>query len=163
MSGSRPPIPEQEPITGHEELGDLAAPVQALAQFYRAFNARDLELMEANWDPSPGAVMDNPLGGIVRGWSEIRKVYERVFSGRRRVQVEFHDYTLHVLGEAFCAVGRERGTLAAEGTRPELRLAIRTSRLFRRTGGRWRQLHHHGSIDDPELLAAYQRAIRASP
>ena len=35
--------PIQEPITGNEELGDLSQPPQALAQFYRAFNTRDLK------------------------------------------------------------------------------------------------------------------------
>jgi hypothetical protein len=42
--------PVQEPITGREEPGDLSRPEQALAQFYRAFNGRDLALAEANWD-----------------------------------------------------------------------------------------------------------------
>jgi hypothetical protein len=34
--------PVQEPITGNEELGDLSQPKQALVQFYKAFNSRDL-------------------------------------------------------------------------------------------------------------------------
>ncbi len=151
--------PQQEPITGRERLDDPGAPEQALAQFYRAFNDCDLQLMEVNWDPAAESVMDNPLGGIVRGWPEIRKVYERIFSGSRRVEVAFHDYTLHVLGEVFYAVGRERGRLVADATHPELRLAIRTTRIYRGVGGRWRQVHHHGSIDDPGMLAAYQAAI----
>ena len=25
--------------------------------------------------------------------------------------------------------------------------------------GRWQQVHHHGSIDDPDLLSRYQRAV----
>jgi hypothetical protein len=37
--------PVQIPITGNEELGDLSEPQQALAQFYRAFNTRDLKMM----------------------------------------------------------------------------------------------------------------------
>jgi ketosteroid isomerase-like protein len=42
-----------------------------------------------------------------------------------------------------------------------LDLAIRTTRIFRRDGsGRWRQVHHHGSIEDAKLLAAYQAAVR---
>ena len=96
--------------------------------------------------------MDNPLGGIKRGWPEIRAVYERIFSGPGRVEVEFHDYTLHVIGDMFYAVGRERGILEARGTK--LALAIRTSRIYRRIDGVWRQVHHHGSIDDPRLLDA---------
>ena len=149
--------PIQTPITGAEALDDLSRPEQALAQFYRAFNGRDLALAETNWDNSDEAAMDNPLGGIRRGWPEICKVYERIFGGSARVYVEFHDYTLHVVGDVFWVVGRERGRFEAAGR--TLDLAIRTSRVFRRRDGRWRQIHHHGSIEDPQLLAAYQKAV----
>jgi hypothetical protein len=57
----------QRAITGEEEPGDLTDPIQALAQFYRAFNHRDLSLMAQNWDNSNDIAMDNPLGGIKRG------------------------------------------------------------------------------------------------
>jgi hypothetical protein len=150
----------ETPITGREPLGELREPAQALAQFYRAFNGRDLALMEANWEASENAAMDNPLGGIKRGWAEIGSVYARVFQGTARVQVEFHAYTIHVVGEVFYAVGRERGTLEDNGLK--LNLAIRTSRVFRRIDDRWRQVHHHGSIDDPQLLRAYQDAVSAA-
>ena len=146
------------PITGREDPGTLGEPEQALVQFYRAFNDRDLGLMAENWQDSPEVAMDNPLGGIKRGWPEIRSVYERIFAGAARVQVEFHDYTLHVIGDVFFAVGRERGMFETDGTK--LDLAIRTTRIFRRAGGRWRQVHHHGSIDNPDLLGAYQQAVR---
>lgn len=148
----------EDPITAREALGDVSEPAQALAQFYRAFNSRDLTLMAANWDNSEDSAMDNPLGGIKRGWPAIRSVYERLFNGAARVTVEFHDYTLHRSGDIFYAVGRERGVL--ETSAAKLDLAIRTSRVFRRIDGRWRQVHHHGSIDDPQLLDAYQRAVR---
>jgi ketosteroid isomerase-like protein len=146
------------PITGRENLGKLEDPIQALAQFYRALNTRDLALMGENWEDSADVAMDNPLGGIKRGWPEIRSVYERIFSGSARVQVEFYDYTLHVIAGVFYAVGRERGTFEKDGRK--LDLAVRTTRIFRRDGARWRQVHHHGSIDDPQLLGAYQQAVR---
>lgn len=144
------------PITGRDPVADESGPVAALAQFYRAFNSGDLALMAENWHHGPEVVMDNPLGGIIRGWPAIRAVYERIFRQPARVAVEFHDYTLHRSGAVFYAVGRERG---AAGT---LTLAIRTTRVFRRCDGIWRQVHHHGSIDDPRLLAAYQLAVRQS-
>jgi ketosteroid isomerase-like protein len=130
----------------------------ALSEFYRAFNRRDLALMEANWEQSDETVMDNPLGGIKHGWTEIRSVYERIFRGAAQVQVEFFDYSLHETGDVFWAIGRERGTLSRGDM--ELKLVIRTSRVFRRDhGGRWQQVHHHGSIDDADLLARYQAAV----
>ncbi len=52
--------------------------------------------------------MDNPLGGIKRGWSDIRSVYERLFASAKRFRFEFYDYTLQRNGEVFIAIGRER-------------------------------------------------------
>ena len=147
-----------EPITGREDLGEVRDPRQALAQFYCALNSRDLTLMAENWEQSSDAAMDNPLGGIKRGWDEIRAVYERIFRGPARLRVEFYDYTLHESDQVFYAVGRERGRF--ENGPHSLDLAIRTTRIFRRAGDGWRQVHHHGSIEDPALLAAYQQAVR---
>lgn len=150
-------LPIQEPITGQETIQDLSRPEQALAEFYRAINRRDLPLAEQNWDDSEEAAMDNPLGGIKRGWQEIRQVYAKLFQTTATYHFEFWDYTLHVMRDVFWAVGRERGRLDTGGER--LELAIRTTRIFRSKNGRWRQIHHHGSIDDPKALAAYQRAV----
>lgn len=74
-----------------------------------------------------------------------------------QVKVEFYDYTIHESTDIFYAVGRERGSLRVD--KKQLDLAIRTSRVFRKIDGRWRQVHHQGSIDDPELLANYQSAV----
>lgn len=65
--------------------------------------------MSDNWAQTDEIALDNPLGGIRRGWAEIFPLYERVFSGPAVVYVEFYDYTLHVGEERFYAVGRERG------------------------------------------------------
>lgn len=101
--------------------------------------------------------MDNPLRGIKRGWSEIRMTYERLFASKGSYRFEFYDYTQHEAGAMFYVVGRERGELEVAG-RP-MKLAIRTSRIFQKDpDGKWRQVHHHGSIDDPQMLAAYQQA-----
>ena len=67
------------PITCRENPIDVSSPVGALAKFYRAFNARDLRLMQANLAGGDEPVMDNPLGGILRGWRNIQTTYERFF------------------------------------------------------------------------------------
>jgi hypothetical protein len=36
---------------------------------------------------------------------------------------------------------------------------FRTTRWFTRRDGKWRQLHHQGSIEEPTMLAAYQKTI----
>jgi ketosteroid isomerase-like protein len=156
-------LTESAPITGREDAGDRSRPVQALSEFYRAFNNRDLDLAARNWETSDVVVMDNPLGGISRGWPAIKAVYEKLFTGSNRVQVEFWDYSIIETADCFIAIGRERGTLTAPDDKA-LELRIRTSRIFRRdSDGQWRQVHHHGSMDDPELLGAYQSAVGSSP
>ncbi len=147
-------------VTGKEEQTQLTPQMQALSGFYRALNNRDLDLMAQNWAQTDEAVMDNPVGGIKRGWQEIRSVYERIFRSPGQYWFEFYDYSCHEAGEIFYVVGRERGEYRAGET--VLQMAIRTTRVFRRIAGEWRQIHHHGSIDDPELLAAYQKAVRSN-
>jgi ketosteroid isomerase-like protein len=148
---------EHVPVTGKEEKGLLSTPMIALSEFYEALNTRNMEKMARNWAQTNEAVMDNPVGGIKRGWNEIRAVYERVFSSPEPYWFEFYDYSVHEAGEIFYVVGRERGEYRRGGS--VLQMAIRTSRIFRQIGGEWRQVHHHGSIDAPELLAAYQQAV----
>jgi ketosteroid isomerase-like protein len=149
--------PEQEAITGAEYHGTPVTPKQALAHFYAAFNAASLDALASNWEQSEDVVMDNPVGGIVRGWPALQQVYRRLVQGQAKIQVESYDYTLHEVGDVFYAVGRERGTVRV-GER-QVAVAIRTTRLFRRRAGVWRQVHHHGSMDDPAMLAEYQRIL----
>lgn len=148
-----------DPITGYEDLRDLTHPRHALTQFYRAFNTQDFILMRQNWSPFDDISMDNPLGGIKRGWPEIRRVYESLFFGSARITVEFFNYSLHVSGEIFYAVGRERGRF--ESSASTFDLTFRTTRIFRLLDHHWRQVHHHGSIEDPVLLDRYQSAINS--
>ncbi len=149
---------EQTPINGAEDKANLSRPILALSDFYDAFNNRDLAKMSQNWAQTDEAAMDNPVGGIKRGWAEIEAVYERIFNGAAQVYVEFYDYTLHESGEMFFVVGRERGEFRIGAT--TVSLAIRTSRIYRLINNEWRQVHHHGSIDDAKLLAQYQQAVK---
>jgi len=151
---------EQVPVTGREEKEQLSPQMRALSEFYQALNSRDMELMARNWAQTDDAVMDNPVGGIKRGWGEIRTVYERIFSSTGQYWFEFYDYSCHEAGVTFYVVGRERGDYRVGNA--ALTMAIRTTRVFRKMDGEWRQVHHHGSIDDPNLLAAYQDAVRSN-
>jgi ketosteroid isomerase-like protein len=152
--------PIQTPITGAEDLGDLSRPQQALAQFYRAFNTRDLKMIDENFAKSNEVAIDNPLGGIRRGADEPHKMYDVVFRSSADAHVEFWDYTIHQVGDVFWAVGRERGTYH-DGEAVKT-LNIRTSRIFQLVDGRWRQMHHHGSIEDAKILEDYQSAVRSA-
>jgi ketosteroid isomerase-like protein len=152
--------PIQDPITGSEDLGDLSQPQQALAQFYRGFNTRDLKMIDENFADSDEVAIDNPLGGIRRGADQPHLMYQGVFKSPADVHVEFWDYTIHRAGDVFWAVGRERGTYRDGDVVKSLN--IRTTRIFQLMNGRWRQMHHHGSIEDAKLLGEYQSAVRSA-
>jgi hypothetical protein len=150
-------IPELRDVTGREARSGTGNAFDALIEFYRAFNARDLDGLAANWEQGDAPSMDNPMGGIRRGWQSISEGYLKLFTGPAIVQVAFHDFTSQGGDDWHLFVGREKGTCVTPDERMEVR--FRTTRWFiRRTGG-WRQLHHHGSIEEPGMLAAYQKTI----
>ncbi len=142
-------------ITGKEEQC-LSDEHKALVEFYKAFNTQDIELMQKNWNADEG-VMDNPLGSILRGWENIQEVYKKIFFGKAEVYVEFYDYSIYKQGDIFFAAGRERGYILKNGRKMELE--IRTSRIYGKENGNYKQLHHHGSITDAKLLDTYQKLV----
>jgi len=144
-------------IDGDETRRADGSPLDALIEFYRAFNAADLAGLESVWLDFPTPSMDNPIGGIRRGWSEIAEGYTNLFQGQAKVHVTFHDYTSQGGDDWHLFVGRERGTCKTPAQ--TLNVAFRTTRWFVRKNGNWRQLHHHGSVEDPKMLADYQTMI----
>jgi ketosteroid isomerase-like protein len=148
-------------ISGKEPPAGDGSALDALIDFYRAFNASDLNALAANWADGEAPSMDNPIGGIRRGGLAIREGYAKLFSGPATVRAAFHDFVAQGNHDFHLFVGREKGYCETPAVRLELR--VRTSRCFVKVGGMWRQLHHHGSIDEPALLADYQRAILGKP
>lgn len=144
-----------EAITGKEKQF-FSQEHEALVEFYKAFNTQDIKLMQKNWSEREG-VMDNPLGGILREWRNIREVYKKIFFGDARVYVEFYDYSVHTNKDMFFAAGRERGYIMKNGKK--INLDIRTSRIYTKENSKYRQLHHHGSITDAKLLDTYQKLV----
>ncbi len=144
-------------VDGDETKRGDGGPIDVLIEFYRAFNAADILGLEAVWFDDASPSMDNPIGGIRRGWNQIAEGYSRLFQGRAKVHVTFHDFTSQGGDDWHLFVGRERGICRT--VEETLDVAFRTTRWFVRKDGVWRQLHHHGSVEDPKMLADYQRLI----
>ncbi|MDH5527461.1 MAG: nuclear transport factor 2 family protein [Nitrospirota bacterium] len=163
------PVPGEFGREAANRLKDAAAPgldgaLAALESFYHAFNRRDDTLLAAVWADAPLVQLNNPLGGILRGIGPITELYARVFHGPARVWVAFSDVVAFEGGDMIAFAGRETGEFVLGET--VIPLHIRTSRVFARVEGEttrcWRQVHHHGSIDDAGLLGRYQRAVRGA-
>lgn len=144
-------------ITGQEIIEDPEHPVNALIAFYNAFNARNAEAAANNWAKKYAVAMANPIGGIRRNWNSIKEAYDKIMDGEAKVYVEYHDFNFHQFDDIFYAEGRERGSLNTGDV--QLGIKIRTSRIYKLFDDGWKQVHHHGSMDDPELLHRYQQAI----
>ncbi|SDW58255.1 conserved hypothetical protein [Amycolatopsis xylanica] len=141
--------------TAHGAEGARAA----LQTFYYALNSRDGAALAEVWADDPLVQLNNPVGGILRGRDAVAALYDKIFHGPIRVQVTFSDIVEYLDDSHAVFAGAETGSYTTpEGTAVPLR--IRTSRYFRFTAAGWRQYHHHGSIDDPEALRAYQHAVR---
>lgn len=144
-------------ITGSENRSQLADSYQALVQFYYAFNNKNMDMMSSNWLQSYEAAMNNPVGGIQHGWDNIKKAYQKMFLSAANVYTEFCDFNLHETSEMFYAVGQGRGYFQLGADKVDL--TIHTSHFFKLIDGSWKQVHYHGSIDDPKLLEKYQSAV----
>ncbi|WP_329261559.1 nuclear transport factor 2 family protein [Actinoallomurus sp. NBC_01490] len=135
--------------------------VAALETFYYALNSADLDTLAEVWSDDELAQLDNPVGGIIRSGAAITELYRRIFSSGMDLSVTFTDAATYVTADTAVFAGRERCEYTdAEGTR--VPVEFRTSRFFAWVPGeeRWRQIHHHGSADDPGALRAYQAAVR---
>lgn len=139
---------------------DVDGAVALLETFYFAFNNRSQEVFHQVWAEAPLIQLNNPLGGIMRGYEPIAALYDGIFTGPARVWVELSNIVCYETDTQVVFAGWEHGEFARDGR--GVPLTIRTSRVIQWFGAAvgWRQVHHHGSIDDAALLAAYQHAVR---
>ncbi len=138
----------------------LLGATSCLETFYYAFNNKDLETFKRVWLKHELIQLNNPLGGIIRGIEPITELYDRIFNGQASVWVELTDIVYFQSSEMIAFAGREIGEFSIQGQTIDLQ--IRTTRFFGYSdnNGQWVQLHHHGSIDNVELLDRYQKAVR---
>ncbi len=151
--------------SAHNCIAQAAEPgiagARALVEsFYYAFNQRDMEVFADVWAEHALIQLNNPLGGILRGYEPISELYRGIFNGNARVWVELHDIVEFQSDAMVVFAGREKGEFTKG--KVTLPLSIRTSRIVQWMGEGigWKQVHHHGSIDDAQLLAEYQGAVR---
>jgi SnoaL-like protein len=147
-------------LDGTKDPGREGA-IAALETFYYALNRRDLNALSAVWSQDELAQLNNPVGGILRSGTAVTNLYRRIFSGDLRLSVTFFDAATYWWSDAVVFAGREVGQYH-DHDGAKVPLSIRTSRVFGydKNAECWLQVHHHGSIDQPEQLADYQKAVR---
>ena len=130
-----------------------------LETFYYAFNNKDIKTFKSIWLKNDLIQLNNPLGGIIYGIDKIVELYNNIFNGESDVWVEFHDIIAFEGPDMITFAGRESGEFTKDNK--FLALEIRTTRILQYSPSdeQWYLIHHHGSIDDAELLKTYQKAV----
>lgn len=135
-------------ITG-KESGTLSAEIRVLSEYYHALNNGDIQLMKSNWSKEKSAAFTSPLGGIVHTHEAIVVAHNELFESPIDINVEYYDVHLTLMDNGFQAVGRERGIMKIGNE--SVNVGFRTSRLFVKENGHYKQLHHHGSFEDVQI------------
>jgi pyrroloquinoline quinone (PQQ) biosynthesis protein C len=133
-------------VINGKETQELPKEYQALHRYYAALNSGNIEKMKDVWSKEKTTAFTSPLGGIVRTYTEVVQAHEVLFSIPIKIDVEYYDIEITLLENGFSSVGRERGIMIINGK--TIDVAFRTSRLFVKENGVYKQLHHHGSFEE---------------
>jgi ketosteroid isomerase-like protein len=132
--------------------GDRELVLAANSDFYRAFEKKDIEAMEAVWSKGIGCLCIHPGRAALKGWLEIRDAWERIFTNTSYIEIDTDILTVEVSGDLAYVVlvenvlqisGGDSGTDRFANRRLEARSMATNG--FERMAGRWYLTHHHGS------------------
>jgi len=133
-------------VINGKESNILPQEYQALHEYYAALNSANIKNMKNVWSNESTIAFTSPLGGIVRGYESVIQAHEDLFSAPIQIDVEYYDIEISMLNNGFCSVGREHGTMTINGK--SIDVSFRTSRVFIKERGVFKQLHHHGSFEE---------------
>jgi uncharacterized protein (TIGR02246 family) len=130
---------------------DATAVAAANLAFYRALEARDLEIMSVVWLHDDSTSCVHPGWHRLDGWEEIKRSWENIFSNSRPWTVSCEDIRIAIAGdlawvtcvEVIVPFGGEENEDAAR---------MQATNLFGRINGQWRLVHHHASPSPTEQV-----------
>jgi ketosteroid isomerase-like protein len=123
--------------------GDRELILAANQAFYRAFEKKDLEAMEAVWSKGMGCLCVHPGRDALKGWTAIRDSWELIFKNTRYLEIDTDILTLEVSGDLAYVVLIEHVLQISSGRRLEAQSMA--TNAFERMAGQWYMTHHHGS------------------
>lgn len=132
---------------------------QASDRFYAALN----QLLKGNpapmndvWSHGADVSTMHPVGGREVGWDQVRQVWEQTSQALANVdlsEVTVPDLAVVSLGnDAAYTMGTEQisGNIGGQA----ISGGARATNIYRREGGEWKMVHHHGDMLPPEVLQA---------
>lgn len=120
-----------------------AAVLETNQAFYRAFEKKDLEAMEAVWSHGTGTICIHPGRTALKGWEAIRNSWATIFRNTRYLEIDTEITHIEINGSLAYVVLVE-SVLQAHG-RQSLKARSLATNVFECMAGRWYMIHHHGS------------------
>jgi ketosteroid isomerase-like protein len=128
-------------VTAADEL-EVA---KANEEFYAAFEALDIDRMEACWLHDEEVRCIHPGWDAMCGWAQVRRSWAAIFANSAYIQFFLTDVRVHVDADTAWVTCAEN-ILAGGAGAPEIQDAkVLATNVFRRADGRWRMVLHHGS------------------
>ncbi|MEO0456367.1 MAG: nuclear transport factor 2 family protein [Cyanobacteria bacterium P01_A01_bin.114] len=122
---------------------EQAAVREANQTFYRAFEKKDIEAMEAVCSKGIGSLCIHPGRQAIKGWDAIRTSWLQIFKATRYLEIDLDVMSVEVSGDLAYVVLVEHIMQVSGNRRVEAKsMATNT---FERMGGQWYLVHHHGS------------------
>ncbi len=124
-------------ITSVDESTENAV-LAANAEFYRAFEARDLDAMSTLWVHDERTVCTHPGWPMLRGWAAVSASWFALFTESSPLQFILTDVEVHLNGDtAWVTLDENLITDEVGGT-------VAALNLFVREPEGWRMVVHHG-------------------
>jgi ketosteroid isomerase-like protein len=143
-----PPVPTpqlpRETVKREIPKGERGRPslVEANEAFYRALETRDMGLMAEVWANDGTVRCTHPNGVLLRGWEEVRRSFEQIFSVDRPYRIELTQMYSEE-ADALAYVSLVEKVDMPQTTRP--RREHSATNVFRREKGHWKLVCHHST------------------
>jgi len=111
--------------------------------FYRAFENRDIRLMDQTWWQGNGSICIHPGGNIIKGWDNIRSSWEKIFKNTDYIEIDTEIITTEIDYAIAYVVVKENVTQMQRGRKIQGQSLATNS--FRKMAQQWYLVHHHGS------------------
>jgi ketosteroid isomerase-like protein len=102
----------------------------------------DPEPFKALWSHRDDISLYGALGGMERGWSEVRPRYDWVSQAMIAEGIRIENLHTEISGDVAVAVDLEHMVRTIDGKR--IPRTLRVTHCYRREGGAWKIFHRHG-------------------
>jgi uncharacterized protein (TIGR02246 family) len=116
---------------------------QANADFYKALEAASQEKMDQVWLHEDWVACIHPGWEMIKGWTQIREAWDRIFENRQKMRVSADHVAVQVIGDLAWVTCTENITAFYSASFESMQ-AVATN-LFVRMEDRWLMAHHHAS------------------